>query len=1317
MNTSRKPKVTIVALLLAAVFVLALASPASAFKVISEPGEGAGQTEDPSGLAVNYETGRLYVADDENNRIDVFDAAGNFEKAFGWGVKNGNAQLQVCTSATTCRTGLPGSGRGQFGLSRPNGIAVDNSCFLHDPPLTEATVPTCEEFDPANGNLYVADSDNNRVQEFDPEGNFILTFGGGVDKTVPGNVCTAASGHTCGAGSAGSKEGEFALAISVGVGPDGVVDVFDDYPTGPNQSRERDARVQRFEASGVEIVPQQVLLPGKAFFLGTFAVDSASGAFYVGRGGAISKYESGNSAAIGEFQDPFEDGLGEDGLGAGAQALATDSEGHLFAAQTGNVSFDLGAAGISIIEFDSAGNRLRLAFGTYSDRGFGTALAPFNSASGDIYAAEYGSAAFGSRVLQLDFPPLGPLIFPEPCKADPLGNTKGTLKAFVVPEGKATTYHVELIDDATFRKDVAEAGAGHGFDHAQRVPKLPAEDEVLPADFKVHEAAAGAELAPSTEYHCRVVASNADGTASGEEGTFTSLPPLEFGSGWSSQVGTEAATLNAEVNPLGIPTTGYFQYVDESTYQEDVAALGPEHGFDHALKVPAGSELEFGGGEGLKAKSAEISGLAPGGAYRWRLVATDAYFPEGLPGAVHTLRTFAPGEGGLPDGRAYELVSPAQKNSAEVGVPGPAGGLYLGESSLRIQAAADSGEAIAYTSWTSFGDAKSGPSSSQYLSKRGPSGWGTENLSHFGFLHNPLRPPYLGFTPDLGFSAFYADKPPLTPEAQDGFQNLYLRDNATGRLQALTIEEPQNQGAAEYCTAFAGASADGTHAIFAASGAMAAAKPGAGFNLYEWSAAGGLRLASVFPNEEAAPPVDSSKQAGEGTGFGAAGGNCRMGIGIVRHAISEDGSVVFWRYGGKYKGAERPLFARIDGVETIQLDAKPEANAGKGPFGNGRFWAATGDGSKAFFTAPGRLTADAEAAGHLYRYDTQSRTLIDLTPGATEAKVQGVIGASEDGAYAYFVAKGALSEDENAGHQKAKDGANNLYLWHQGEGLRFIGALSSSDYFDWESAPEHQAARLSPDGRYLAFTSTETGSLSGYDNTKSTGTGCDPRFLESVKDPHCPEAYLYSVDTDTLICASCNPTGARPAGPTQLPTWSNPYEGPRYLSDDGSRLFFESSDALNITDENGRRDVYEFERAGSGACGVKSPEFDPTSGGCQFLISSGKSSDESYLLDASSDGRDVFFSTRQSLLGWDANENYDVYDAREGGGFTEPEEIPSCAGEGCKPPPTVPPASTAPFTPTFQGPGNQGAKRKKHKAKKHKKKKRIHASGNRRAAR
>jgi DNA-binding beta-propeller fold protein YncE len=1250
-------KSTVAALAAAVLALLVFAPGVSAFKVISEPGEGAGKTRAPGGLAVDFETGRLYVADRNNNRVDVFGPTGAFVKAFGWGVKTGATEFEVCTSS--CRAGLPGAGIGQF--SRPTGIAVDNS-------------PTST----SRHDIYVVDYENNRVEKFDPEGNFILAFGGGVDKTVPGNVCTAASSHACGAGSNGFGEGELSNAsneggIFVGVGPAGTIYVIDSNREG---STSFSSRLQKFEPSGAGIAPQHILSTELAVAL---AVDS-TGDFYVvsGNNNPIHKYgESGEPISLIEGR---------------VFALAVDSADNLFAAANEDVNPGVRQ---NIVEYEPSGTTLRrFGYGTFQRITRG--LAPYHSVSGDVYASEEEHAnfpPFGSRVLHLDFSPPGPVVLPEPCAASPLGNTKATLNAEVNPEGKATTYHFQYVDDEHFK-------AG-GFSNP--ATKTSPESASIGADFTLHKASAEVEVLPETKYHCRVVATNSDASGvNGPEGVFTTKEPFEILDTWSTGVGFEAATLHATVNPLAVPTNGYFEYIEDATFQKDIAELGPGHGFDHAARAPlAPEELDFGAGEAPKSASAQVSGLSPGTLYRYRIVVDDHLIPA-RSGPTKALRTFAIGAGALPDNRAYELVSPAQKESAEVGVPGVAGGLFIVEGTPRIQAAAGSGEAIAYTSWTAFGDAKSAPSSSQYLSKRTAGGWGTENISPFGFLTDPVRPPYRGFTPDLGFGAFVTSEPPLTPEAQAGFENLYLRNSQTGQLQALTIQAPVPGEGDGFCAGYAGASADGQHAIFAANAAMAGAPLGKGFSLYEWSPAG-LALVSVLPDGTPAPPVKGGS-TGQGTGFGAVGGNCSAAHAIVRNAISEDGSVVFWTYGGTYKSSERPLLARIDGAETIQIDAK---TAGEKNGGKGKFWAATGDGAKAFFTAPGKLATGAKAENQLYRYDTVARTLIDLTPGAVDPEIEGVIGASEDGAYAYFVAKGALTgSQENAAHEKAKEGANNLYLWHEGEGLRFIAALSELDQRDWGSAPNELTARITPSGRHLAFLSVETKALSGYDNTISSGIHCQPEVDNSLgRDPRCPEAYLYDAEANALTCASCNPSGAKPAGPTELPFWSNPYEGPRYLSDDGSRLYFESRDVLSGADENGKRDVYEFEPAGAGSCTNQSPDFDPTSGGCLFLISSGKSTDESFLLDASADGRDAFLSTRQPLTGWDTNENYDVYDARVGGGFPEPPPIPQiCAGEACKPPVSAPRATSAPATPSFQGPGNaaEKPKAKKHKSKKHK---------------
>jgi DNA-binding beta-propeller fold protein YncE len=1233
-------------------------------------GSGAGQCASPRNIAVDVSAHRLYVADSANNRVNVFNADNNaFVEAFGWGVKNGNAEFQTCTTATTCRAGIAGAGKGQF--NRPTGIAID----------------------PSNGNLYVTEPENLRVQKFDPAAvpseKFLLMFGGGVDKTVPGNVCTAASGHTCGAGSNGAGEGEFSSTngsgIYVSVAPGGIVYALDSRkPGGPNgPESEFKARLQKFEPSGTAIVPQHFLFEGGAGK--GLAVDS-TGFFWTIGGGAIRKYDASGTLPALKTIPAFN-----------PRAISVNVADSVFVA--GN---EFGSE-TSIGEYDSGGTQLlRFGYRSFGKSPFDSSpqgLALYESVGGDIYASA-GGDVFTTKMLAIDFPPPGPLVFPEPCNANPRGNTKATLNAEVNPEGKATTYHFQMVTEASFQQE--------GFAGATRVPAQASEDAVLAADFDLHKATAEASLVPETKYRCRVVAKNLDGEATGEEGLFESKQPIEFVPPvWATEVETESAIVNAIINPLGIPATGYFEYVTDAAFQVD--------GFAQASKAPDVAEsetpLDFGAGESPKAGSTQLSELQPGTLYHYRIVGANAFVPAGRPGPEGTFRTPRSGGGGLPDGRAWELVSPAQKGSAEVAIPGSAGGLFAKERLFRIQAAASSGEAIAYTSWTSFEQAEGAPPASQYLSKRSAGGWGTENVSPAGFMANPLEPPYRGFASDLAFGGFVVSEPPLTEEAQKGVANLYLRDNQTGALQALTTEAPQfipasEQGLQEFCTAYAGASADGSRAFFAANGAMAGAPAGVGFSLYEWSAGEGLRLISVLPDSTPSLPAVSS-------GFGAGGGRCSMDQSVVAHAISADGSVAFWTYGGKFKGSEEPLMARIDGTETVQLDAKDLVSPGPGPTGHGRFWAATPDGSKAFFTAPGQLTASAGAPeGQLYRYDTAARSLIDLTPGSIAPLVQGVLGVSDDGAYAYFVAKGTLTgAEENAAGQKAKAGSYNLYLYHEGEGVRFIAQLSGLDDSDWSSAPSALTSRVTPDGRHLAFLSVETEALTGYNNIISPSGGCHPEIENKLEgDPHCAEAYIYNAGDDELTCASCNPSEARPLGPTELPFWSNPLEGPRYLSDDGARLFFESRDVLSPADENKRRDVYEFEQAGAGTCSADNPGFDPISGGCIFLISSGGSgdqNDESYFLDASSSARDVFFATRSALVGWDTNDNYDVYDAREGGGFAEPPEEPSpCAAEACKPPATQPPPGSSPATPNFQGPGNPVEKPKKkhhkHKGKKHK---------------
>jgi tripartite motif-containing protein 71 len=97
-----------------------------------------GELSSPEGIAVDAGAGGVYVTDN-HSRIEKFDTSGNFVSAWGWGVTDGSAAYQICTSG--CRAGIAGSGSGQFGS--PLGIATDGA------------------------NVYVADFNNKRIQKFD----------------------------------------------------------------------------------------------------------------------------------------------------------------------------------------------------------------------------------------------------------------------------------------------------------------------------------------------------------------------------------------------------------------------------------------------------------------------------------------------------------------------------------------------------------------------------------------------------------------------------------------------------------------------------------------------------------------------------------------------------------------------------------------------------------------------------------------------------------------------------------------------------------------------------------------------------------------------------------------------------------------------------------------------------------------------------------------------------------------------------------------------------------------------------------------------
>jgi hypothetical protein len=840
------------------------------------------------------------------------------------------------------------------------------------------------------------------------------------------------------------------------------------------------------------------------------------------------------------------------------------------------------------------------------------------------------------------------------------------------------------------------------------------------------------ELSPHTEYAFCLAATNEAGeTTTSAPVTFTTtaaLPKIEEES--VTEVADTSATLHASINPQGAPTSYRFEY----------APLG---GAFKPVKEPEGTGSAGEGDTGIPVEVHVQEGLEPGVSYQFRVVVENeisreaGHLVDGEPTDFSTQQ--APGSFVLPDGRAYELVSPPQKDGALVGA-----------GAGTITEAASDGNALTYQArLPTEADPRGFNNQVQVISTRESSGWTTRDLTlpsllptgpeggsagpeHVLFSSNLSQAAVQPFGPFISCtSSGGAPQPCLSSEAseQTGFLN-ELQDEAfiplvtdcprVGACPSSVSEHADvppgtvfggrqegNSGTecreAQSCGPhIVAATPDLSHIVLESDVGLTEGL-GAGGGLYEWTAG---KLTFIGAGEGEAEG-ESTAERGAFAAHGADG-------------ISANGSRVI--FGGKSEG---PKGEQLEGL--LMRDTASEETV---ELGEGQFQAANADDSRVFFDTAwetGQLEVWEQTSapgGPLAGKVTQLTDGVDGIRGL-------VLGASEDGSYVYFVSEGVLPGSG------ASSTGDNLYVDHYDAELgrwqpAFIAALAAGDFHDWDQETsggwsaaflQRQPARVSPNGQYLAFMSEEP--LTGYDNEDVTS-----RKAGEKRDA---EVYLYHAgtptSTPTLTCTSCMPTGARPTGvayenieqgglgvaatyrtwtsngyvAANLPGWRITVEAPvpegyqpRYLSDSG-RLFFDSDDALVPQDTNGTEDVYEYEPQGvpegEHACSPSSSDgsevFEPARGfkapggegqegaGCVALISSGDSSEESGFLDASENGSDVFFVTTAKLSPQDKDSAYDVYDAHECTG-TSP-----CLGTSVEPPPCDTEASCKP-SPTPQ---------------------------------
>jgi DNA-binding beta-propeller fold protein YncE len=1111
--------------------------------------------------------------------------------------------------------GSAGGGSGQ--LSRPAGVAVNES----------------------TGDVYVVDRANQRVERFDASGKFISTWGYDVGKATKEKkgaafeVCTT----TCFPGLAGaaSSKGQLDFPEGIAVDNSGGPSEGDVYVVAAVEFEH--SYVAKFSAEGtflrrVTKKEETEFFPGGRIdgvavdTHGTVWVDWSEEAVTSFTGGEPNKRVSEEEVETNEAE-----------LSNVRPGFAVDSQDNLF------VNFEPGGLFVEAEE------------------------------EVEPQHAE-GRSASGEEACEKETCIVGKFAGVEKAEQE-LSAGAPLIEGFAA--GEITAIAADLTNDNVY------------VDEATRVSAYKS-DGTLIQRFGEGDLGKGSGVAIDSTTGAVYVA---DATADKVDVFALEAPGKPTVTGLSAAKTTPNSTeLTAAIDPRGSTTEYVFQF---STTAPAACASSPSC----EAPVPHGS---IAAGFGDHTVSVAIAGLEPGVTYHYTAIATNA---AGAAEAVEE-RTFTTPltEAGfsLPDGRAWELVSPPKKNGAGLESISREGGV--------IQAAPD-GHAITYIATgpdQADPEGNRSPAFQQGLANRvaGPEGpeWASQDITinntHAQGVGPGEQQEYLQFSPDLSqalvepFGLTAESNPALSSEATE--KTIYVRHNegcaappSSCYVPIVTASNATSGKAFGAATGgphsgvrFITATPDFSHVVLSSPVALTTETAAAnGRNLYEWTAATRqLRLINLLP-----PAEGSSEQ------LPASFAEVGISNKLVRHAISEDGSRIVWSAGGH-------LYVR-DMVtdETVQVDAPAspiKASELSGPE-HPVFQTASTDTTKIFFTDEQRLTAGSTASKvegrpDLYEYDLTTGKLSDLTidPTAGEsAAVRGfAIGASEeagdDGATVYFVANGILSETANAQGEKAgkggcvnKSGGEvkppgatcNLYVERldtaTGEWAAptFIATISGEDLPDWEAANggslREMTARVSPNGRYLAFMSNR--SLTGYDNRDLNPAAGNARD---------EEVFVYARESGSLVCASCNPTGARPSGVRDqessgeglglvvdrpqswdglwlagsVPGWTTSeatttrYQS-RYLSNTG-RLFFDSADGLLPTDTNGKEDVYEYESSGEGSC--------VGSEGCVALISPGTSTHESAFLDASSSGDDVFFLTAAVLTPQDHDTNFDVYDAR-----------------------------------------------------------------------
>lgn len=589
-------------LLALAVIGLALAAAAPAEAAQFHPYEfsfdGSGTTAGQFGrvedVAVQQQTGTVYAFDREPGVIDKFDAAGNPQNFAATG-----------TSSLDIAEACPGYSLYQYG---EDGMAVDSSNTENQ------------------GNIYVTGYAGGGVCAFNAEGELLWHLTPEEDPKI-GGACGAATDAlgrpwiaSYGNGAmrytaTGTPPTLVAIAGSASscrfaVGTGGKLYMADVYGRG----------VERWTVVGFE---KKISENGSAV-----AFDTSTEHVYVTTSNSVDEYTT-----EGERVSQMGVGVPYDETGLGT---VSDARGVAIRESTGRVYVaNRGSGEISV--YGPLGTFPDVTTGPASDltRTSAQTSGEVVPAGGGVTSCqiEWGTSSSFGNTTECDQSTFNGAT---PVTASLTGLTPGTTYHYRVVAENATGPNWGA--DKTFTTpyvDGVETGSATGITREEATLHGSLEPNGLDAHYYFEwgtspgygnvtpalpgtDVGSGAGSAPAsasieglqfgTTYHYRLVASNEEGTAYGEDETFETLAAvIGLSTKPATNVAQSSATLNGELDPAGLPTHYYFEW-------------GPDTGYGNVTSAPPGTEVT---GSGAMAVTADIEGLASYSTYHYRLVASN----------------------------------------------------------------------------------------------------------------------------------------------------------------------------------------------------------------------------------------------------------------------------------------------------------------------------------------------------------------------------------------------------------------------------------------------------------------------------------------------------------------------------------------------------------------------------------------------------------------------------------------------------------------------------------------------------------------------